>query len=76
QLERGDLFVLYTDGVTEAMNRSREEYSEARFKQTLLKARDQPLEKLRESVLASIRNFVDDAPAHDDITLVLLRRTD
>lgn len=74
KLKPGDLVALYTDGVTEAMDGSREEYGEDRFKEALLLARGKPIGQALESVVASVRAFVGDAPPHDDITLVLLRR--
>lgn len=74
QLAPGDLVAFYTDGVTEAMNTASEEYGEERFQQALKRSRDLPLDQALQAVLADVKAFVADAPPHDDITLVLLRR--
>ncbi|HTB23200.1 MAG TPA: SpoIIE family protein phosphatase [bacterium] len=74
EIKAGDLVALYTDGVTEAMNSSREEYGEERFKAALIAASAKPLAEALKHVVDSVRAFVAGAPPNDDITLVLLRR--
>ncbi len=73
-LEPGSLFVLYTDGVTEAMNSKNEEYGEARFLDSLARHSRQGFDRLTESLVADITAFTQGAPQNDDITLVILRR--
>jgi serine phosphatase RsbU (regulator of sigma subunit) len=70
----GDVLVLYTDGVTEAMSRSLELFGEDRFRDVLLDAAKCPLPEMRRRVLAAIMAHVDGAPLSDDLTLILLRR--
>lgn len=74
ELLPGDLIALYTDGVTEAMNSAHQEYGEDRFKDALASAQTKPLAQALQYLIDSVRAFVGDAPPHDDITLVLLRR--
>lgn len=74
ELLPGDLIALYTDGVTEAMNAAHQEYGEERFKDALAAAAGKPLPQALQYLVDSVRAFVADAPPHDDITLVLLRR--
>ncbi|HTA16903.1 MAG TPA: PP2C family protein-serine/threonine phosphatase, partial [bacterium] len=74
ELLPGDLIALYTDGVTEAMNSAHQEYGEERFKDALASAQTKPLAQALQYLIDSVRAFVGDAPPHDDITLVLLRR--
>jgi sigma-B regulation protein RsbU (phosphoserine phosphatase) len=73
-LEEGDLLVAYSDGLTEAMNPQREQWGEQRLIQAIRHHRETPLEELQEQLLAQIYDFMDDAPQHDDITLMLVRR--
>lgn len=73
-LQPGDLLALYTDGVTEAMNAASEEYGDDRFKGSLARAAQMPLERALQTLLDDVKAFVAGAPPHDDITLVLLRR--
>jgi serine phosphatase RsbU (regulator of sigma subunit) len=74
QMDKGDLLVLYTDGVTEAMNAAHEEYSEERFLQSLKLHANEPIDKTCAGVIEDLRTFVAGAPPHDDITLLLIRR--
>jgi sigma-B regulation protein RsbU (phosphoserine phosphatase) len=72
-LQRGDWLVIFTDGVTEAVNSRLEEYEEARL-MSLLNANltaTPPL--LLNTMLNDINHFVGNTPQHDDITLMLLR---
>jgi len=75
-LEAGDLYVLFTDGISEAMNRTDDCFGEARLGQLLEDHADLPSADLRERVLAEIAAFVGGAPQHDDMTLILLRVED
>ena len=71
-LEKGDCLLLYTDGVTEAMNAEHAEYGEERMMKTL---RNAPLHAadLISATLADVRKFAGKAHQHDDITLVALQ---
>lgn len=73
-LEIGDTLVLYTDGVTEAVNASQEEFGEQRLCQIVCGLRTEDLGAVRRAVLASLHEFSQGLPPFDDITLVLLRR--
>ena len=72
-LGAGDLFVFYTDGITEAMNAEGDWFGDARLV-TLLEAQaDLPFEELRERILRDIAVFVGEAPQQDDMTMLLLK---
>ena len=73
QLNPGDMVVLYTDGIIEAENQSRELYGMERFVKTLQKNHHLPVETIRENVIADVMAFVGFAKIYDDITLVLLK---
>ncbi|MGE0394108.1 MAG: SpoIIE family protein phosphatase [Vicinamibacterales bacterium] len=72
-LAPGDVVLLFTDGVTEAMNSRQEYFGEARLVAALEAMRDQPLAALKGGLLRRLRAFVGEAEQHDDMTLVLLR---
>jgi phosphoserine phosphatase RsbU/P len=74
-LNVGDLFVLYTDGITEAKNLAKDEYGEDRFVECLKAGARMDMEKLKASILADILAFTKDAPQHDDMTLLAIRRS-
>jgi serine phosphatase RsbU (regulator of sigma subunit) len=73
-LEEGDLLVAYSDGLTEAMNAQQDEWGEQRLIQATRHHQESPLEELQGQILAQVYDFMDDAPQHDDITLMLVRR--
>lgn len=72
-LAPGDVVLLFTDGVTEAMNSRQEYFGEARLMAALEATRDQPLAALRDGLVRRMHAFVGEAEQHDDMTLVLLR---
>jgi serine phosphatase RsbU (regulator of sigma subunit) len=69
----GDVVLLFTDGVTEAMNEAGDAFGEDRLAALVEEHGDLPPEELRERILREIRAFVGGAGLHDDLTLVLLK---
>ena len=74
QMEPGDTLVMYTDGVTEAMNASREELGPERFEQILQTVRDKSSEEIVKAVRTGIADFVAGAKQSDDITMLVIKR--
>jgi sigma-B regulation protein RsbU (phosphoserine phosphatase) len=72
-LHDGDLYVLFTDGISEAMNEGDDCFGDERLGRILEEHPDLPSEELRERVLREIAAFVGAAPQHDDMTMILLR---
>lgn len=73
QLSPGDLLVVYTDGITEAMNEEEEEYGEQRLTEVLSLARLMPPEKIYHLVLERIRQWQGNLKQQDDITMIIAR---
>ena len=71
--ETGDTLFLFTDGITEAMDRQENLYSEARLEQILKKCNGMPTGSLIETILTDINSFTQGAPQSDDLTLVCVR---
>jgi serine phosphatase RsbU (regulator of sigma subunit) len=72
-LQSGDLYLLFTDGISEAMNGHDDLFGEPRLGRLVEKHAQLPSEELRERVLREIAAFVGDAPQHDDMTMILLK---
>ena len=72
-LEPGDLFVFYTDGVTEAMNEKHEEFTLERLVLTLEEADDKALDHFVDHIQGVIADFSGGLPPHDDVTMITLR---
>jgi sigma-B regulation protein RsbU (phosphoserine phosphatase) len=75
-LSPGDVYLFFTDGITEAMNASDDTFGEARLSRLLEQHAHLGPEELRERVLREIKTFVGDEPQHDDMTMILLRIDD
>jgi sigma-B regulation protein RsbU (phosphoserine phosphatase) len=72
-VERGDLIVLYTDGVTEAFNERDEYFGEERLVASVCRNTSRPVQEIMAALLEDIRDFCGTAPQSDDITLILIR---
>lgn len=74
KLEVGDAFCLYTDGITEAQNESRELYGESRLETCVGRINgDLSSEGFCQKVLKDVETFVGGAEQADDITLLAFR---
>ncbi|HRX86151.1 MAG TPA: SpoIIE family protein phosphatase [Phycisphaerae bacterium] len=69
----GCTLLLYTDGVSEAMNARREEFGLARLDQTARTATDRTPDDLVAAVEAAVSHFAAGCPQHDDITLLAVQ---
>jgi len=74
QLERGETLVMFTDGVTEAMNSADEEFGTERLDAILCTMADKNCQQMVEAIKAGLSEFVGDAEQSDDITMLLLKR--
>jgi sigma-B regulation protein RsbU (phosphoserine phosphatase) len=72
-LTNGDLFVLFTDGISEAMNPQADCFGEGRLGQLVEEHGHLSSEELRERILREIQTFVGGADQHDDMTMILLK---
>ena len=73
KLETGDTLVLFSDGVTEAMDPDDEMFGMPRLAEVLNEKNDVPLEHLQKCVLEAVENFVRGARQADDLTMLLVR---
>lgn len=72
----GDVIVLYTDGVTEAMDRDGELFGDAALARVLASHHGLDAAGIRERVVRDVKTFVGDAEPHDDMTMVVLKLAD
>jgi serine phosphatase RsbU (regulator of sigma subunit) len=70
----GDLLVLYSDGVTEAMNDADDEFGEDRLTAFLTKNRTMDPEHLVESLIRAVHEFSSEGKPGDDVTVAVIRR--
>jgi len=72
-LEPGDVLVGFTDGISEAMNAADEEWGEERLLQAIQACRQLPAKEMIPELLARADEFVNGAPQHDDMTMVIVK---
>ena len=72
-LADGDLLVIFTDGVTEAMNPDVELFSEERLTQLLSSADSRPAEEVTISIFSGVDEFASGAEQSDDITVLVVQ---
>jgi sigma-B regulation protein RsbU (phosphoserine phosphatase) len=75
ELGDGDALVIFSDGVTEAMNVSDEFFGDERLRGRLLGLGGMDASGIGTEVVADVDEFVGDTRPHDDLSLVVLRRT-
>jgi phosphoserine phosphatase RsbU/P len=74
QLSIGDLFVMYSDGVTEAKNEEGLFFGKDRLTTLLKRAQGSP-EQIGRTIVAGVDAFMGQTPPSDDLSLIILRRT-
>jgi sigma-B regulation protein RsbU (phosphoserine phosphatase) len=73
-LHAGDLVVLYTDGISEAVDRHGELYGDARLCELVRGlSHDLSAREVSEQIFAALRGFMDGEEARDDMTLMVIR---
>jgi sigma-B regulation protein RsbU (phosphoserine phosphatase) len=72
-LQRGDVLMFFTDGISEAMDAESGLFGEERLVRLVGDHGHLPPEELRERILREIDGFVAGAPQHDDMTMILLK---
>ncbi len=74
-LERDDCLVLYTDGVTEAIDMEGDEFGVERMIQSVRASAMNGAPAIVTRLIDDLRNFVGSQPQNDDITLIAIRKT-
>lgn len=75
-LHRGDLLLLFTDGVSEAMNEKDEEFEEFRIEATIREHMQESAADIMHCLEKAVRKFTGTAPQSDDITILTMRFKD
>jgi sigma-B regulation protein RsbU (phosphoserine phosphatase) len=72
-LMNGDVIVLYTDGISEAMNANADLFGDSRLSRIVEEHGHLDSSELRERILREIEAFVGAADQHDDMTMILMK---
>jgi sigma-B regulation protein RsbU (phosphoserine phosphatase) len=76
RLDSGDALLMYSDGVTEAVNPAGEDFGEQRLAELLRENRRQPAQAIVDAVCDAVQNFAAGQPPADDITVVAACRSE
>src|SRR5262249_9726615 len=74
QLHPGDVLVIYSDGVSEAVNPNGEELGPTRLDEVVARNLDASAGGIRDRIESALTKFCQGTPAADDITLVIVKR--
>ena len=74
RLQRGDVLVIYSDGVTEAVSPSGEEFGATRLYEVVSRNINASAAGIRDRIESSLTKFAQGTSASDDITLVIVKR--
>jgi sigma-B regulation protein RsbU (phosphoserine phosphatase) len=72
-LEPGDIFVGFTDGISEAMNGKDEEWGEERLIPAVARNAGCRAADIIPNLMAEADRFVSGAPQHDDMTIIVMK---
>jgi sigma-B regulation protein RsbU (phosphoserine phosphatase) len=70
----GDIVLLYTDGIPEAENQSKQHYGLKRLIKLISEAHKKPIDQIREIVIKDVREFIGSHKVYDDITFMVMKR--
>jgi PAS domain S-box-containing protein len=74
ELDKGDVMVLYTDGITEAENEARQLYGLDRLCEVICENVDKSAIAIRHAVIDDLRSHIGSQKIYDDITLLVLKQ--
>jgi hypothetical protein len=69
----GDVLVLYSDGISEAENRSGDQFEDERLLAAIRQKAGKGSAEIRDEILGRVRTFLDKQEAQDDLTIVVVR---
>lgn len=75
-LKKGDIFAFYSDGVSEARNKKKDEYTVDRLQAVLCACVSLPVDQILERAVVDLNKFMGKADQHDDITLIVAKITE
>src|SRR5262249_61267574 len=74
QLHQGDVLVIYSDGVSEAVNPTGEEFGPTRLYEVVARNLDASASGIRDRIESALPKFCQGTPAADAITLLIAKR--
>jgi serine phosphatase RsbU (regulator of sigma subunit) len=73
RLQSGDWIIMFTDGISEAMNARSEEFTEKRIEDVIREMSGASAEEMKDRIITKVREFSKGVPQSDDITLIVIK---
>lgn len=73
QLEEGDMLIMYTDGIVEAKNESRDEFGWERLEDVVVSTRDGEAQDVVNAIADQVQRFTDGQTQSDDQTILVMK---
>jgi len=73
-IDSGDVVFLYTDGLNEAMNRTRDQYGYDRLISKIMMFSSLPVSEMIENIMEDVKDFTQGHPFEDDITILAFKK--
>jgi phosphoserine phosphatase RsbU/P len=73
RLHPGDVLIIFTDGVTEALNPGEEEFGEERLKDLLRRLAHLPVNEMAAEISRELREWIAHAAQYDDLTFIVMK---
>ena len=74
EIEKGDILISYSDGVTEAQNEFGQFFEKERFANFLSRIKNYSFENIGVAIIEAVDDFVGDSPVVDDLSLIIIRK--
>ena len=74
-MNSGDILVIYSDGITEAMDLDNAEFEEERLRAVISRNRDESAKIVLGRIISAVKEFTGSAEQNDDMTIVVIKRT-
>jgi len=74
-LSPGDMLLLYTDGIVDALNHHRQNFGETRMLEVVNRLAEPSALDVQDALISAVRAFTGDEPQFDDITIMVVMRT-
>ena len=76
QLSVGDILVIYSDGITEALNSRKQQFGEKRLLKVIQKRKNHSANEVIDAVFESVGNHILTYPQYDDMTMIVIKRVE
>jgi len=73
-LKKGDMLIVYSDGLIDARNEKGEFFGEQRFHNLLPNLKNKSAQEIGSHILVEVEKFIGTSPAYDDLSLIILKR--